>query len=601
MPQPQRDRLLRVDLDAGTTRKEPIPAEWVRDYVGGKGLGARYLYEELDANVDPLGPSNVVLFLLGPLTGLTPGESQYAVVTKSPLTGTFLDSYSGGSFPDRLAGGLADCLGILVEGQAAEPHSLVIGRDGTRLEAADNLWGADVPTTCDHYGDAAVACIGPAGEQGVRYATVATARGDHQAGRGGVGAVLGAKRLKAVVVESEPPALVTDPPAEIRALRSAAATETEGTTDWQAASETLETIDFANAVGVLSTRGWQEGQFEGATDIGIDAVGEADTEREHPEESIPGGFRIESEDGETVPRGSTFMTLGAGLGIDDFEAVLALGDRCDRLGMDVISAGNAIAWAMRASETDVLDADLSFGDAEAALGLLESIASREPELGGALADGVERAAAAFDGETLVPTVKGMALPSYDPRGAPAMALAYGTSDRGACHRRARPVEEEAFAETPWDPATCARTVIDEQDRSAVLWSLIVDDLLADLFADDLGADWLQAVGYDHDRRSLQRTGERVWTLTRLFNVREGFDRADDALPDPLTEPLAEGPNEGRALDPERYRDHLQAYYGRRGWSREGYPTRSTLERLDLRAVVDGETPVGEEPASPPDP
>jgi len=589
------DRLLRVDLTAGTVESERVPERWLREYVGGKGLAARYLYEELDAGVDPLGPENRLAFVLGPVSGLTPGDAQYAAVTRSPLSGAFLDSYAGGSFPARLAGALDGHLGVLVQGASETPVVLEVEDGKGTLAPAGELWGADVAETCAAFPEAGVACAGPAGEHRVRFATIGSDGGDHQAGRGGAGAVMGAKGLKAVVAHGEPPTALADLRERYRErLESADAGR------WQAASGTLETVDFADEVGVLPTRGWQSGTFEGADRLGIDAVREAAVGRERPGEEFPGDFRVDSGDDVSVPRGGTPIALGSGLGIDDFDAVAVLGADCDRLGVDAISVGNAVAWAIRASETGVLDRDLSFGDEAAARSLVAEIATRTGELGDALADGVDAAADRFGGEELVPTVKSMALPSYDPRGSQSMALAYATSDRGACHRRAQPVFQEVFATEEWSAERRAEVVVAEQNARSVLWSLIVDDVVSDLFAADLGAEWLAAVGLDYDREELARVGERVWTLTRLFNVREGFARADDSLPPTMTRPLQDGPQAGARIDPAAFQRTLTAYYARRGWSDDGIPTRALLDRLSLGDVVDEETPVADDPASPPE-
>jgi aldehyde:ferredoxin oxidoreductase len=584
-----RDEVLRVDLSGDTVAREQVPSRWRRRYLGGKGLGARYLYDELTADTDPLDSGNRLCFMLGPLSGYLPGETRYAAVTKSPLTGTFLDSYAGGTFPETLAGALPDCLGIVVEGAAADPVSLVIDEDGPRLEPAD-CWGADTVETDAAYPDAAVACIGPAGEQEVVYATVASDAGDHHAGRGGVGAVMGSKKLKAVVVHGEPPEI----PEAVAALREEtdAAYAAHATGRWQAASGTLESVDFADEVGALATEGWQAGRFEGADAVGIAAAEEAAIEREHEGERVPGGFRVQTEDGESVPRGAAPISLGAGLGIDDFDAVAALGATCDRLGVDVIEAGSVVAWTVLAADAGLVDEPVAFGDGAAARELLERVTEREDPLADALAEGVGEAAAcyadetrALSGEELMPTVKAMALPGYDPRGAAGMALAYATSDRGGCHRRARPVEEEVFGDRTREETVTH--VADAQTARSVLWSLVADDFLGDVLREDLGAEWLRAVGIDHDADSLARTGERIWTLVRLFNAREGFDRTDDELPARLRHPR----EDGAVVDPEAFEHTLDAYYGYRGWGHDGLPSPELVDALGLSAVVDDETPL----------
>ncbi|WP_128905068.1 aldehyde ferredoxin oxidoreductase family protein [Halorubrum amylolyticum] len=611
------DRMLRVDLSAERVRSEPVPEAWLARYVGGKGLGARYLYE-MKSGVDPASPANRLAFVVGPLTGFLPGEPRYAAVTKSPLTGAFLDSYGGGSFAARLAGSLGDHLGVVIEGAADGPVTLSLAGGEATIESAGDLRGLDAAETDARFPDDAVACVGPAGEAGVRYATIASDGGDHHAGRGGAGAVMGAKGLKAVVARDPAPTV----PAALRDLRERdeAAFADSDAGRWLAAGDTLETVAFGDETGVLPTRGWQSRSFDGADELGVERAGERATGRERPDDPVPGGFRVPAGDGDgatddidpddaptttdaTVPRGGTPIALGAGLGIDDFDAVAALGGVCDRLGIDVISAGNAVAWAVRASDAGLIDpADhgvdrgLSFGDEAAARALIEEIAARSTPLGDALADGVAAAAERFGGADLVPTVKGMELASYDPRGAATMALAFATGDRGGCHRRARPVETEAVADPGWSPAERAAVVADEQDRRAALWCLVGDDFLAESFGPEAAAEWLAALGDERDPRDLRLLGERAWTLTRLFNCREGFDRGDDGLPEALTRDTDGGGGGGRkgddALDPDAFEELLDRYYAYRGWDREGRPTARLLDRLGLADLPDGATPVG---------
>jgi aldehyde:ferredoxin oxidoreductase len=617
---PARRRVLRVDLSTGETARERVPRGWRRDYLGGKGLGARYLYEEVPPGADPTGPANRLGFFVGPLAGLLPGETRYAAVTKSPLTGGFLDSYAGGAFADRLAGSLDDCLGLLVTGAADRPVRVEIEGGRARIEASD-AWGADAAEAAERFPDAAVACVGPAGESEATYATIASGGGAHHAGRGGAGAVMGAKGLKAVVARDPPPA-VPDHLATIRE-RDAAAYGRHATGEWQAAGATVETVDYANEVGILAAEGWTGTGFDDADDIGVEAAAESAAGREavgagrHGDDregaesgpaGVPGGFRIDTPDGEVIPRGAAPITLGAGLGIGDFDRVVDLCGCCDRLGLDVIGAGNAVAWAIRAGAAGIVDCSVRFGDPEGAERLLEAIAAREappdldvdPDLPDALADGIDAAAARFGGEALVPTVKSMALPGFDPRAAIGVALAYATSDRGACHRRARPQDHEPLAGPDRSPVDQVRDVVGEQNARSVLWSLVVDDFVGEAVWTDLGAEWLAAV--DHPAvdgpdpvSALATTGERIWTLTRLFNAREGFDRDDDALPDPLRSTAADGTP---GVDGDAFDRLLDRYYAARGWGDRGLPTPETLGRLGLADVIDGATPVDERAIDP---
>jgi aldehyde:ferredoxin oxidoreductase len=291
------------------------------------------------------------------------------------------------------------------------------------------------------------------------------------------------------------------------------------------------------------------------------------------------------------------MTLGAGLGLEAFDAVAALGGLCDRLGVDVISAGSAVAWAVRAAEADLVECDVGFGEETDARRLIEAIATGqdspcESGVAETLAAGVDAAVERYGGEEFIPTVKSMELPAYDPRTAPGMALAYATSDRGGCHRRARPIEWEVF-EGDLSPSDRVAAVVTAQNTRSVLWSFVVDDFAGEPLWADLGAEWFEALGDEYGTEDLQRAGERIWTLVRLFNARDGFGRDADELPEPLTEPISDGPAAGSRIAPEAFDALLDAYYAARGWTREGLPTEATLRRLDLDDVVDSETPVDE--------
>lgn len=583
-------RILRIDLSNRTVESESIPPRWRQRYLGGKGLGARYLYEELEPGVDPLGEDNVLCLFRGPFSGYLPGETRYAAITKSPLTGIFVDSYSGGDFAGTLLGALGDHLGLLIEGQATEPVELHLEAGEVSIQSATEKWGLDTESLATSIDSGEVAGIGPAGERLVRYATIATDGGDHHAGRGGTGAVMGSKRLKAIIAQGEPPA---DHDLKQMKARYEDRFESDPRGRWHQSSGTVETVDAADVAGVLPTHGWQKGTFEDAEEIGAGAVKSAATGREGRPPGIPGDFDIDG----TVPRGGLGIALGANLGIGDMEDVVKLGRRCDEVGLDIIEAGNALAWAMLANEQGITDHEVTFGDAEAARRLLDDIAERSTLLGDYLADGIDTAADNLGGEALVPTVKSMAVASYDPRPAPSMALAFATSDRGACHRRSRPVFDELFDTTDWSDTRRAELVINEQNLRSLLWCYIVDDLTAPAFEEDLGIDYVESIGLDLAESDLRDIGERVWTLTRLFNVREGMTASDDRLPAAFEVPLEGGPTAGATIDPTAFETLRQEYYRQRSWDSTGRPTRELLERLDLLNVVDDPTLLADEPAA----
>lgn len=580
-------RIYRVDLSSETVTSEVVPDRWIRHYLGGKGLGARYLYAELDAGTDPCGPENRLCLMRGPFSGQLPGETRYVAITKSPLTGLFVDSYSGGSFADAFVGALADHLGLVIEGRAAEPVVLSLEDGQPSVHKADELWGLDIAALDDAV-DAPVAGIGPAGEHEVAFATIATDGGDHHAGRGGTGAVMGSKRLKAIIANGDPP---NDPAIESASAAYLDRFEADHRGRWHEASGTVETLDAADVAGVLPTRGWRDGSFEGAAGIGVEAMRRVAASREAVDADIPGDFDIDG----VMARGGLGIALGANLGIDDVDDVVELGRICDTLGVDIIEAGNAVAWTILASEAGILDSEMAFGDPSAAASLIEDIATRETPVAATLADGLDRATTAFGGDDLVPTVKSMSAATYDARPVPSMALSFATSDRGACHRRARPVFDELFDADGWDDADRVDAVIEEQNRRSVLWCLIVDDITAPAFEEDLGASLFAAIDVDMDTETLATIGERVWTLTRLFNIREGTTAAEDSLPAAFQQPLGDGPRAGASIDPAAFESLLDRYYRERRWGPEGRPTQSLVADMGLETVLDTATPLAEKP------
>lgn len=568
-----------------------MPSEWREQFVGGKGLAARLLYDELDGDTDPLGPDNVLILAGGPLTGFLPGEDRYVVVTKSPQTNGFLDSYSGGSVPTALVSALEDHEALVITGRATRPTKLVIANGTARIDLAEDWWGLDITQVADEITDPAATYIGPAGEACVKYATIASDGGDHQASRGGAGAVMGAKRLKAIVFDAEPRPI----PPEIERLR-ASLTERYAESavgQWHAASGTAESVDFANTIDGLAARGWQDDNVAPREAVGIEAISREAAGREREDEAIPGDYTVEVDAEEpTVIRGGAGMTLGAGLGIDDGKHVAELAQTCDRVGLDLISAGNVLAWVIRAGQEGLLDTTVQFGDFAAIKDQLTAIAHRETPLADVLAEGVETAVEQFGGDHLVPVINGLELPNYHPGAASSMALAYATSDRGACHRRARPIEREPF-DPSWSPAKAANEVIGEQNFRAANWCLIADDFLGEVI-DDVGRDWLAAIDHPAATTDLALLGERVWTLTRLFNVRAGWDRANDAIPAAIQprDPASEA-----GLDPDRFRRMLEAYYAQREWGPNGRPSRALVSRVGLTTTVSDPGLLADEPAT----
>ncbi|MFB6094114.1 MAG: aldehyde ferredoxin oxidoreductase family protein [Halanaeroarchaeum sp.] len=591
--------LLRVDLDAGTTTTETVPATLRERFISGKGLGAALLLTETEAGVDPLSPANPLYFMFGALTGYAPGTSRYAAITTSPLTGTFVDSYSGGDFPSMARYALPGYLGIAFEGAADEPVFLEVHEDGTaELRDAEHLWGLDTEETARQFpGERTkTAAIGPAGENLVRFATISSDEATHHAGRGGVGAVMGSKHLKAVVVHGGE----REDDAGLRSLR-AEHTRRLGTSDdvdWARNGGTQLVPDWTQEIGALPSHNWTRGTIEDVADLNIDAFAPGHVGQDscagcpvacgHVTDfsgtAVEGAFPDAHVD--WGPEYETVGMMGANTDVTDVTGVTELARAADTLGMDTISLGNVLSWTMETAERGLVDADVSFGDAEAARDLVERIAHREG-IGDALAEGTRRAAERLaDGDDrareAAVEVKGLELPAYDPRASYSMSLAYATSDRGACHQRAWPIGTDALGSErdPYDTAGHAEAVVEEQDELALVYSMVACDFTA--YTYESAAEWLSAMGYDVDADDLATVGERAWTATRLFNVREGFDREDDSLPERLRRPIEDaGPATGNAIDEEAFETMLEEYYDRRGWTMEGIPTAETVERLDL--------------------
>lgn len=594
--------LLRVNLTKGTIETEEIAKEYRDRFVSGKGLGAALLLADTDPCTDPLSSENPLYFLFGPLSGFAPGTSRYGVVTKSPLTGTFVDSYSGGHFPTVLRWALPSYLGIAFEGRAEQPVYLRVTSDGdVTIEDASALWGLRTDEVARKFDDrhTKTAAIGPAGENLVRFATITSDEATHHAGRGGVGAVMGAKNLKCVVATADGP---PETPAigELRAKH----TKRLGTSDevgWARDGGTQLIVDWTQEVGALPSHNWTRGTIADVDELNIAAFepGHIGTDSCYGCPVACGhvtdfsGTEIEGAFPDARvgwgPEYETVGMMGANTDITDVTAVTELAHRADTLGMDTISLGNVISFAMECAEFGILDHDIDWGDADAAVSLVEAIAARE-DVGDLLAEGTRKAAEALDDDRAreaAVEVKGLELPAYEPRASVGMALAYATSDRGGCHQRAWPIGGDALGgdRDPFSTTGMADAVVEDQDENALTFSMVACDFTA--YDYERSAEWLNALGYDLAVDDLETIGERAWTMTRLFNVREGFARAADSMPTRFTEPLdAGGPADGNRISEAQFDGMLDEYYEKRGWTNEGIPTTDTLSRLAIDDFAD---------------
>ncbi|MEW6227872.1 MAG: aldehyde ferredoxin oxidoreductase family protein [Bacillota bacterium] len=584
-------KILRVDLTCGTTREVPLDEEIAKTYIGGRGLGARIVFDEVRPGVDPLSAENRVVIASGPLTGTqAPTSGRFSLSTKSPLTGAIHDSNAGGSWGVTLKKAGYDA--IVIQGRADAPVYLEITESGGALRDARDLWGQDTKETVrallKRSGKGAnVLCIGPAGENLVRIASICV-DGHRALARGGVGAVLGSKNLKAIVVRGDKKPAVKD-----REMFEFARYESQ---KWLKANPitsqglpefgTSVLVNLMNASGILPTRNFQQGQFEHAYEIS----GEEITDRLLVRKSacwacpIACARRIRLKRAEVEgPEYESVWALGAECGISDLEAVAEANLLCNKLGIDTISAGVTIGCLMEMSEKGIIDYPAKFGDAGALLDLLRKIACCDG-IGDELAEGSRRFAAKHGAPELAMQVKGLELPAYDPRGMKAQGLAFATSNRGACHLRANMLGPEVLGIPKRVDRFASRgkagLLIVMQNSFSILDSLSVCKFASFAIGDEFFARLLTAAtGVKYSAQDLQIAGERIWNLERLYNLREGFSRKDDTLPGRiLSEPVPSGPTAGQVVDLGAM---LDEYYRSRGWDQNGVPTRRKLVQLGL--------------------
>jgi aldehyde:ferredoxin oxidoreductase len=590
------DRILRVDLTTGAIAVLPLPAEIMPLLLGGKGLGAWLLYTEQPAHVDPLGPENRLIFHNGPLTGTTaPTAGRFGVTTRSPATSTYFDAYCGGYWGQMLKYAGYDAL--VVTGTAESPAMIVIDDDSVEILPADHLWGATVPAATDKIWedlgrDWQSLVIGPPGEQqrniaGIFNETRALARG-------GVGAVMGSKNLKAIAVRGSGSVQVYDKAAYERALQLAyRAVRMSSKTTMLNREGTANILEIIDVMGALPTRNFQSGQFEQADEISGAAFRENNWKKDYACFGCPigcGKWTAPLDDGTVIegPEYETIFALGSNCALGSREAIIKLNWFCDEYGMDTISTGGVLGFVMEMFQRGIISAaeldgiEPRWGDAQAALALIEKMATVEG-CGRWLAQGVAAIAEHYpEAQPFAMHVKGLEMPAYHPSAAKGTALGYAVSERGACHLRGATLGE-LFSGLA-DPLVIEGKPQLFRDNQADIAAWDSASLcLFPGYGMSLKELWqlvTAATGFDYPAvADLQLLGERVSTLARLFNVREGFTRAQDTLPDRnLKQPMEGGPAAGHVVDLEPM---LSEYYRIVGWDDNGVPTLDCLKRLGL--------------------
>ncbi len=605
--------VLRVNLTRGTIKKEPLREDWARDFVGGRGLGARYLWEESDPTVDPFSPKNKMLFVTGPLTGTNAScGARYMVVTKGALTGAITTSNSGGHWGPELKFAGYDM--VIVEGRAARPTYLWIHNDQVELRDATHLWGKGVWDTEETIRaesgvpDCIVAAIGPAGEKLVRFAAILNDL-HRAAGRSGVGAVMGSKLLKAIAVRGTGGVRLADPRGFMTAswAMKAKLKESDVTAEGLPTYGSEVLVNVINEHGALPTRNHQETVFENAEDMSGETLTETRLVANKacfactiacgrvtklPGEAAgkflvnthPRNWNIAGEG----PEYENAWAMGADCGIGDLDALIKANWLCNDLGMDPISFGATLAAAMELYEKEVLTnsqtgVPLRFGSAEALVAMAEKTAYREG-FGDLLAEGSKRLTARFGHPEFFMGVRGQEFPAYDSRAIQGMGLGYATSNRGACHLKSYTVSPEILGiPKKMDPhvteGKAEITKIFQDITSAVDATGLCIFLTFGVGLEEMLPQLVAATGVPYTMDSLTLAGERIWTLERLWNERAGLGRGSDTLPKRiLSEPIPSGPAKGLV---NKLGEMLPEYYRLRGWTEDGEVTAEKKKELGL--------------------
>ena len=607
-----RGRLLRINLTEGSSKEDQIDPTHLRSFIGGRGLGAYLLYREVSPDVDPLGPENKLIFTAGPLVGTTaPCSGRFCVNTKSPQTGIYLFSLCSGRFGEYMRRSGYDA--FIVEGSAAHPVYLLVDESGATIEEADRWWGLDTTRTeegikkaLSDSGGCSVACIGPAGENLLRTSCIISER--RAAGRGGLGAVMGSKNLKAVVAAGSGTVSLSDGDRFKAAVKKARGLIRDNTFLMESISPfgTATSLNLTSSYGVLPVRNWQKGTIEGIDALRPQTMREKFLRRDKACPACPiacskitavdiGSFAGAETEG---PEYETIYAFGSACENTSMESIIRADQLCDELGMDTIACGVTIAFAMECFERGIIgpeetdNIDLRFGNAEAIVEILWKMVKREG-IGELLADGVKVASSRLGQgtERFAMHAKGMELGGYDPRGVKSQALVLACGPRGGCHHAGGYVIHAELVSGMFDRMAVkgkGEVVKQARDFRAVMDSAIYCAFLAAAYKLDVAAEMIEAsVGWDVDEYELGIAGERISTMERMFNVKAGLRRENDTLPQRLlSEPLPDGPSEGGALGTD-FDLMVDELYEVCGWDKAtGVPLPKKLQELSLKEIID---------------
>jgi aldehyde:ferredoxin oxidoreductase len=596
-------KLLHIDLTKEESKTIDLPEAILKKYLGGRGLGAKLYWDLIPPGTDPLGPHNVLMILSGPLGGtIAPGSGKHVLVTKSPASRGWLDSYSSGRMTPEMK--FAGYDGLIITGKAPHPVYLLIQDEKVEIRDAQSFWGKgsfEVETYLKEtfHPECGEICIGPAGENLVKYACV-NSEFFRQAGRGGAGAVMGSKNLKAVAVKGSGGIRCANIQRVFELiLKHYEIFKVSPIGIARHRYGTPLTLNITHAAGMLPTRNYSTGRFErGIGTIDKDGVAHATVSDRacygcpfcgcskftEVKEGIFKGTKVEGPEYETVG------LLGSNLDVDYLPAIIKTNYLCDDLGMDTISAGNVIGFVMECMEKGILTLedtgglDLRFGNYQAAVDLLERIAFRKG-FGNFCAEGVREMAKSLGRGTadFAMHSKGLEFPAYDPRAGWGSTITYSTTPRGGCHRRAWPPMKEVLGGVyPFTTEGKAQMVKEMMDDNCVMHSLLVCDFqgkFIPLATADFGDYYNAITGSNYSVHDFYERAEMIETLIRLINTREGFTAEDDSLPRRvLEESHSEGPPKDRVIGTENFLKMKQEYYLLRGWDSNGIPSRETVNR-----------------------
>jgi len=597
-------KILYLDLSSGEKKIEELSEKPAYNLLGGKGLGALILYNQLKAHTNPLSKENLHIFATGPLTGtIAPGSGKFAVITKSPATGTFLDSYSGGNFGVFLKYAGFDAL--VIKGKAKVPSILIIDNDKIELREAKHLWGKltfDTNKVLEKEvgREFSPVVIGPAGERLSPISGILC--GTRIAGRGGGGGVMGSKLLKAICVKGTGGIKVHNQEefqkyvqVALRSLRMSSAIER------LKQMGTVSILEFIQSSGALPTRNFQRGEFKEAEKLYGESWKKEAWEKDKACPFCPiscskitsikeGPYKGAKLDG---PDYETIFGLGTNCGVSDKQAIIEANYLCDLYGVDTISCGGIIGFIIELKEKGIISKhdldglEVKWGAQKALVRLTEKICQGEG-VGKVLEQGVRALSKRYpQGRSFAMEVKGLELPAYHPQAAKGTALAYALSERGACHLRGAPLGELLGAADPLTIEGKAELFKTKQADLAVI------DSSVHCYFTDFGMTLKEvfqmivpATGFNYQEpKDLAEVGERISTLCRLFNLREGLRSTDDTLPERcLKEPLPSGPAQGEVVE---LKPMLLEYYKLMGWDEQGIPKSEQIKKLHLNELIPG--------------